>query len=120
MSIAKELAEARIKGYVVARENAHGRSLARDWWHECERDRRPYLRVTPRQTWAAVRCDIGPVGRRLGDGEADRLERAILDVWPDAARCGHLGVGSVTIVDSVPLALAEPLAARLRAALAKG
>jgi hypothetical protein len=114
MTIDEELELARERGYIVARESAHGRAVAGRWWHECFVARTPYIRVTPRKTWADVRADMEPVAAHLADAVPDRMQRAMHELCPTQRGwrvCGRGGAHA----PSVPLAAAEPLAMRLSA-----
>ncbi len=114
---AEALRLARDNGYVIARHNAAGRSLAALWWTECEARRLPYVRVTPRITRAYVEMDMLPAEHRLSKAAKDAIDAAIMKVW-DSLPMATKGVyvwGNYTGVGCIPVAQASELATELRA-----
>jgi len=109
------LGEARKRGYIVARSNAQEQHWAREYYRECERDRHPYARVTPRSTWAAVEVDMDPAGQRLPKKTIRLLGEEIATLYaelPTRAR-GWYVYGNHTHVPKVPIERAEALVTRL-------
>ena len=59
------LAQATGRGYLVARENAAGRKASGAWWRLCRNGQLPYVRVTPRRTYAGIMLDMDAAGVAL-------------------------------------------------------
>ena len=57
-----ELVEARRWGFIKVKANRRGTELINEWWHECCRQRRPYLVVTVRGSKNAdLRLEMEPM-----------------------------------------------------------
>ena len=92
LSAREALIRARERGYIVARNNANERGRARSWWAECQEESRPYVRIIPRKTLAAVELDMEPAGRLLAEPQVAQLN-ALLHEYIDARRCFWLSHG---------------------------
>ena len=110
MNLQAELAEARRKGYVIARGNAAGERLAGAWYRECWDRRIPYLRIMPRRLWATVLLDLDPTMQRLPDDAKRRLGHVANEFWE---RRGWLSYGDYTRISHVRIENAERLGLRL-------
>ncbi len=113
--LADSLQRARSQGYIVARRDGQGQRLARRWWADCGASGRPYVRVVPRQRWAAVEVDMDPTGRELSPTAQERVRGALVDVLkglPSGKREWYGGDSCIGVL-AVPLDKAEPLAAEL-------
>jgi hypothetical protein len=99
--------------FVVANNSAHGRRTAANWWYDCERTRWPYVRVTPRRTYATVSLDMLPTGRELSDDKAQALQALGQRCQPNATSWYWGPSGA--LFPRVPLADAESVADELLA-----
>ncbi len=72
---------ARACGYVTARDTVRERRTAARWYRECTDTKRPYIRVTPRLTRAAVTFDMWTVGRPLREDSAALASKVIRLRW---------------------------------------
>jgi hypothetical protein len=108
------------QGYIVARNNKADWGRADKWYLECEKQRCPYARVTPRQTWAAVTLDVAPTGQELGEECKQRIYDAIAVLFAELGYDSWFGYGAYTHVPKVPIERAEALAAELLAIVAEG
>ena len=59
------LAQAKGRGYLVARRNANGGKASLTWWRLCRNGWLPYVRVTPRRTYAGIMLDMDSAGVAL-------------------------------------------------------
>jgi hypothetical protein len=98
------LALARERGYLIARDSLADSPKVRAWWEACRREKRPFVQLVPRRTWASVDLDMDPSGRRLSEAQVARL-RALFreyagrrDSWwacgPRYARVTHVRPGA--------------------------
>jgi hypothetical protein len=103
---------ARQCGYLVARDNVTGRRLQSLWWRECERDMRPYVRLSPRISRATVHLDMGPVGRALREDSLETMAAVIAARWlmQSPPMRGYWCAGVWGALTSLPLQSARALA----------
>jgi len=110
------LEQARICGYIIARYNRRESRLASAWFDECMRSGRPYIRITPRTTWAAIELDMFTTERKLGERTTERLVALLREYWEALPMrqktCAAWGGGSAWL-PSVRIADAPALAEAL-------
>lgn len=104
-------------GILTARDNETGRRDARAYFRWCEEGALPYVRLTPRTTWADVMLDMGPTGERLTPAAVEQV-RALLEAelaQQETRERGYLVYGPNSAGCRCRLERAEGLAAALLA-----
>ena len=111
LGVREALAQAEQCGYIIASRGQA--NLSNRWWHLCEVARRPYVRITPRRTWAAIELDMEPAGRRLSELEVQRVRAAIREF--NNPKGWYSRGQSFTYLAKVPVEVARAAASALLA-----
>jgi hypothetical protein len=111
------------QGYLVLANASRNASKASAWMCYCERQRIPYIRISPgkpdSRPWARVELDMAPTGERLSAVAMERIGQLIFAEREQQSPRAHVffGWSDVSLAMDMAMDRVEPFALGLLAAI---